>query len=237
MLFLQLQPMLFLQLQPVPPPSHRIIPCKFVASSHAISAAPARPTAVPPDHPLRSRFYVCSLLPCYFCSSSPSTARPTAVPPDHPLRSRSSRNLLNENPSISEMLSGKKTHFTSISYFYPTKVLAKHQLSRAFSSSIKNRRFLSSFRRSMFRCASKKPSHWKPSHKVVEMNKLSNCPIVPPLALVSFFPLHARWIVFLCPAIRRNALWLDARVWKSELLPGLLHKRLHLSNLVFIATS
>ena len=40
-------------------------------------------------------------------TSSPSTARPRPVHRDHPLRSRSSRNLLNENPSITDAF-GKK---------------------------------------------------------------------------------------------------------------------------------
>ena len=89
--------MLFLQLPPVHSPS----------------------TARPPDPDLRSRSSISSLLPCYFCSSRPSTARPppvhriltfdlappppmlflhlqpvhsssTARPPDPDLRSRSS---------------------------------------------------------------------------------------------------------------------------------------------------
>ena len=50
-------PMLFLQLPPVHSPS----------------------TARPPDHPLQSRSSISSLLPCYFCTSSPSTARPPPV--------------------------------------------------------------------------------------------------------------------------------------------------------------
>ena len=109
--------MLFLQLQPVQGSS----------------------TARPRDHPLRSRSSIPSLLPCYFCSFSPSKARPPPVhriipfdlaPPSltsshaisaAPARPRlvhrpstgsspsiSSRNLLNENPSISEMLLGKQ---------------------------------------------------------------------------------------------------------------------------------
>ena len=36
-------------------------------------------TARPPDHPLQSRSSISSLLPCYFCTSSPSTARPPPV--------------------------------------------------------------------------------------------------------------------------------------------------------------
>ena len=49
-----------------------------LASSHAISAAPAHSpsTARPPDPDIRSRSSISSLLPCYFCSSRPSTARP-----------------------------------------------------------------------------------------------------------------------------------------------------------------
>ena len=49
--------MLFLQLPPVHSPS----------------------TARPPDPDLRSRSSISSLLPCYFCSSRPSTARPPPV--------------------------------------------------------------------------------------------------------------------------------------------------------------
>ena len=41
---------------------------------------PARPQ----DHPLQSRSSISSLLPCYFCSSRPSTARPQPVHPHHP---------------------------------------------------------------------------------------------------------------------------------------------------------
>ena len=79
--------MLFLQLPPV----------------HNLS------TARPPDPDIRSRSSVSSL-PCYFCSSRPSTARPPPVhrirtfslappslasrPPDPDIRSRSSRSSL-----------------------------------------------------------------------------------------------------------------------------------------------
>ena len=92
-------------------------------SSHAISAAPARPqlvhrqstgswhsisllhlyppptlflqlppihspsTAHPPDPDIRSRSSISSLLPCYFCSSRPSTARPPPPDPDPSLAS------------------------------------------------------------------------------------------------------------------------------------------------------
>ena len=77
-----------------PPPVHRILTFNLappsLASSHAISAAPARPqpvhTPCPPNPGLRSRSSISSLLPCYFCTSSPSTARP----PDPDLQSRSS---------------------------------------------------------------------------------------------------------------------------------------------------
>ena len=62
-----------------PQPVHRIrtfsLAPPALASSHAISAAPARP------QPARSS--VSSLLPCYFCSSGPSTAGP---PPVHRIR-------------------------------------------------------------------------------------------------------------------------------------------------------
>ena len=50
-------PMLFLQLPPV----------------HSSS------TASPPDPDIRSRSSISTLLPCYFCSSRPSTARPPPV--------------------------------------------------------------------------------------------------------------------------------------------------------------
>ena len=70
-----------------PPPTHRILTFDLappsLASSHAISAAPALPQLVhrpsTPDPDLRSRSSISSLLPCYFCSSSPSTARPPPV--------------------------------------------------------------------------------------------------------------------------------------------------------------
>ena len=73
-----------------PPPVHRILTFALappsVASSHAISAAPARPQPV--HRPSRSwhslsLLHLYSLLPCYFCSSRPSTARP---PPVHRIR-------------------------------------------------------------------------------------------------------------------------------------------------------
>ena len=52
--------------------------------------------------------------------SSPSPDAERSVRPDHPLRSRSSRNLLNENPSISEMLLGKKLDFAPFSSTKPS---------------------------------------------------------------------------------------------------------------------
>ena len=81
-----------------PPPVHRIrtffLAPPSLASSHAISAAPARPQPVhrpstgsgPALASSRPRSSVSSLLPCYFCSYRPSTARP----PDPDIRSRSS---------------------------------------------------------------------------------------------------------------------------------------------------
>ena len=54
-----------------------------LASSHAISAAPARPQLVhrpsTGSWPSISLLHLYSLLPCYFCTSSPSTARPPPV--------------------------------------------------------------------------------------------------------------------------------------------------------------
>ena len=71
-----------------PPPVHRIrtfaLAPPSLASSHAISAAPARPQRVHrPSTGSCMTFAVSSLLPCYFCSSRPSTARP---PPVHRIR-------------------------------------------------------------------------------------------------------------------------------------------------------
>ena len=78
-----------------------------------------------------------SLLPCYFSSFSPSTARPPPVPPDHPLRSRSSRNLLNENPSISEMLLGKTAQLAISRTPSLTSRAVNDQMRRLASNQIK----------------------------------------------------------------------------------------------------
>ena len=81
-------------------PAHaQIIPFNLappsLASSHAISAAPASPARPQPVHRPSTRFNsrsISSLLPCYFCNSSPSTCHfctsspSTARPPDHPLQ-------------------------------------------------------------------------------------------------------------------------------------------------------
>ena len=60
-----------------PPPVHRIR--TFALAPPALASSTARP----PDPDIRSRSSVSSLLPCYFCSSRPSTARP---PPVHRIR-------------------------------------------------------------------------------------------------------------------------------------------------------
>ena len=66
-----------------PPPVHRIrtfaLAPPSLASSHAISAAPARPQPVHRIRTFALASSISSLLPCYFCSSRPSTARPPAV--------------------------------------------------------------------------------------------------------------------------------------------------------------
>ena len=79
-------------------------------------------TARPPDHPLQSRSSISSLLPCYFCTSSPSTARPPPVhriipfnlaPPSlasshaiSALPPRPVRRILTSRSSISSLLPG-----------------------------------------------------------------------------------------------------------------------------------
>ena len=97
-----------------PPPVHRILTFDLAPPAMLFLQLPpvhSLSTARPPDPDLQSRSSISSLLPCYFCSSRPSTARPppvhriltmlflqlppvhsssTARPPDHPLQSRSS---------------------------------------------------------------------------------------------------------------------------------------------------
>ena len=61
-----------------PPPVHRILTFDL-ALFLQLPPVHSSSTARPPDPDLRSRSSISSLLPCYFCTSSPSTARPPPV--------------------------------------------------------------------------------------------------------------------------------------------------------------
>ena len=62
-----------------PPPVHQILTFDLALPSPPPAPVHSSSTARPPDPDLRSRSSISSLLPCYFCSSRPSTARPPPV--------------------------------------------------------------------------------------------------------------------------------------------------------------